>query len=89
MQRRTLNGPPGFMQPALHSIQNTLKSHSESELTRVIEVTAVLPLKCPRTSISRKITYTNGTKQMDFCCILFIRDNVADNTVQNGDSKVS
>ena len=23
---------------------------------------------------------------MDFCCILFIRDNVADNTVQNGDS---
>ena len=55
------NDPPGFMQPELRSIQNALKSNSGSELARVIEVTAVLPLKCPRTTLSRKIKYANGT----------------------------
>ena len=80
----TPNGPPGFMQPALRSIEDTLKSDKESELT--INVTAVLPLNCPRTNLARKINYAKGTKKMDYCCILFIRDNVADNTVQNADA---
>ena len=63
------NCPSGYMQPALRSIQETLKSNTESELT--INVMTVLPLKCPRTNLSRKIDYAKGTKKMAFVAFFF------------------
>ena len=52
----TPNGPPGYMQPALRSIQDVLKDGNESHITRAIEVTAVLPLKSPEANVSNKNT---------------------------------
>ena len=34
------NGPPGFIQPALRSIEDTLKSDKESELTTEVCIIA-------------------------------------------------
>ena len=79
------NGQPGYLQPALRSIEDSLKKKMDSDLTRSIDVTSILPLKCPHTNVSKKIDYAKGTKQMDFCCICFIRDDVNQNTVTNGD----
>ena len=81
----TPNGHPGYIQPALRSIETSLKKKIDSNLTRSINVTSILPMKCPHTNISKKIDYAKGTKQMDFCCICFIRDDVEQNTVTNGD----
>ena len=82
----TPNGPPGFLQPALRSISEALQASSETELVHDIEVTSILPLKCPRTNQARQILYSNGTKKMKFCCLIFVRDNVSDNTSLNGDA---
>ena len=82
----TPNGHPGFIQPALRALSNTLTTGSESELLNDVQVTSVLPMKCPRTHLARQIHYSNNTKKIDFCCLLFVRDNVSDNTVLNGDS---
>jgi hypothetical protein len=57
----TPNSLPGSMHPASRSIQDTLKSDNKNELT--INVTAVLPLKYPRTNLARKINYAKGTKK--------------------------
>ena len=82
----TPNGPPGFLQPALRSISEALKAGSETELVSDIQVTSILPLRCPRTNLARKIIYSKGAKNMNYCCIIFVRDNVSDNTSHNGDA---
>ena len=82
----TPNGKPGFLHPALRAISNTLTTGSESQILNDIQVTSVLPMKCSHTHLTRQIHYSNNTKQIDFCCLVFVRDNVSDNTVHNGDS---
>ena len=51
----TPNGPPGFLQPALCVISNTLTTGSESQLLNDIQVTSILPIKYPRIYLARQI----------------------------------
>ena len=79
------SGTPGYMQPALRAIQKVLTDEIDSHVTRAIDVTAVLPLISPESNVSRKIHYAKFTKQIDWCCICFVHDDVTHNTVNNGD----
>ena len=49
----THNVPPGYFQPALYSMSETLARGLETELMSRIQVTSVLLLKCPRTHMVR------------------------------------
>ena len=79
------NGHPGFLQPDFCDISDSLKNGTETELLSNIQVTSVFPMKCPRTHLARKIIYSNNTKSIDFSCLIFVRDDVSDNTIQKGD----
>ena len=50
----TPNAPPGYMQPTLRSIQKDLKANIDTDVTRAIDVTSILPIKCPRTNEPKK-----------------------------------
>ena len=61
----TPNGHPGFLQPALRKLSNTLNVGSECQLLNDIQFSSVLPMKCPRTHLAQNIIYSKNTKSID------------------------
>ena len=74
------------MQPALRMLTDTLsrESQSDTHLENVMEVTSILPLKDKFTGRVKQLTYAKGTKTMDVQSIIFVCNNVEENTMAHG-----
>ena len=81
-------GLPGFLQPALRALTETLTQENRvaGHLSSVINITSVLPVKDGKTNHAQQLTYANGKKTMDVQAIIYVYDNVEENTVANGDT---
>ena len=74
------------MQPVIHAINDALQNPSSkwNVLVSKCNITAILPIRDPSTGQPKIMYFSRGTKTMKFSCIVSIRDDVAENTEQNG-----
>ena len=74
------------MQPVIHAINDALQNPSSkwNALVSKCDITATLPIRDPSTGQPKIMYFSRGTKTMKVSCIVSIRDDVAENTEQNG-----